>query len=165
MQSRRPKRLPLLLEATQTGVERAMFVYALAQLALIAAEHGKITWNHRRADLQREFPLTPAERAFGASWVRGIPDTSKPEVVERLRAGADRRVEAMAWLAIVVGWTEPGELLAGAALRNPAFAHQFAEAILEVLEGLSSEDELADAARRRDQRLPTLGRGRTTWEY
>ena len=121
--------------------------------------------NHKKPGLNRRFPLTPAEMAIGASLLRGIPDTSKPEVVERLQAGVDRRVEAMAWLAIVVGWTEPGEQLAGAGIQKAAFAHQFAEPILEVLEELSSEDELADAASRRNQLLPILGPGLTTWEY
>ena len=66
-------------------------------------------------------------------------------------AGVDRRVEAMAWLAIVVGWTEPGELLAGAA--DPRKRRS-----------LTSSPNLSSRSSRRSQAkrsLPTPLRGAT----
>lgn len=159
------KRAPQLLEAAMTGDERAMYHYAEAQLALIAAEHGKIPWTYTNAYLDPRYPVTPAEVAVGASLVRGIPDIRELKVPERLRAGREHRIEAMAWLAIVVGWTEPGELLAGAGLFRAAFSHQSAEIVLEALEEISPADDLAAAAARRDAILPTLGPGITVWDY
>ena len=65
----------------------------------------------------------------------------------------------MAWLAIVVGWTEPGDLLAGAGLFRPAYAHQGAEIVLEVLEQVSPPEDIAAAATRRDEILPSSDPG------
>ena len=68
----------------------------------------------------------------------------------------------MAWLAIVVGWTGPGELLAGAGLFRPAYAHQSAEIVLEQI---SPPEDIAAAAARRDEILPSLGSGLTAWHW
>ena len=156
-------RAPLLLEAAMSGYERAMLQYAKAELALLAGEEGEIPWTHDTVYLNREFPLTPAKLAVGASLSRGIPDTWEPAVHNRLVAGAERRIEAMAWFAIMDGWTEPGEQLAGAGIERASFAHQSAEVVLKVLEDLSSDDDLGAAANRRDELLQIVGPGATVW--
>ena len=159
------RRLPLLLEAAMSGDEEAMYRYAEAQVALLSAEQGKIEWTHTKAPINEKYPLTPAEMQVGASLLRGHPDLADPDTRKYLAAGRDRRIEAMAWLAIVVGWTEPGEQIAGAGIYRPSFAHQNAEILLEVLEEVSTKDDLQAAAARRDELLPTLGPGLTVWDY
>ena len=159
------RRWRLLERAAWTGEETAMLRHAEAQVARIAQRSkGGLRWSYRESELDAEFPLTPAERMVGGYYYRGMSRLHVDDTAEKLRSQPELRVEALAWLSLVVAFTADPETLAGAGLYRPVFARHLAEPHLVKLRSVSTAAELARVQDRQREILRDLGPGLVVWD-